>query len=98
VSKMGLMSINENSSGNDPGPSENASGSVGVNSVTSMAKASVWPSSSSVPEINAASQVLDLPDESENATFPKVTFSVSLCFDHHGSKLEQSSLRRCSSS
>ncbi|XP_062107102.1 zinc finger protein CONSTANS-LIKE 9-like [Humulus lupulus] len=72
--EMGLMSINENSSGNDPGPSENASCSVGVNSGTSMAKASVWPSSSSVPEINAASQVLDLPDESDNATFPKLSF------------------------
>ncbi|PON87995.1 Zinc finger-domain containing protein [Trema orientale] len=73
--ELGLMSINENSTGNAPGLSENASGSVGVNNVPSMAKASVWPSLSSVPELNAASQVLDLPDDCVNATLPKLSFA-----------------------
>lgn len=79
--ELGLMTINENSTENAPGPSENPSPSAGVNNVVSMSKASVWPSSTSVPELNAASQVVDLPNESANATFPKVyvkSFTISI--------------------
>ncbi|EXC15606.1 Zinc finger protein CONSTANS-LIKE 9 [Morus notabilis] len=74
--ELGLMSINENSADKaQGGPSENASGTVGLNDMPSIGKASACPSSSSVPKHNAASQVLDLPVESANATFPKLSFA-----------------------
>ena len=70
--ELGLMSINENSTGDAHEPSDNASVSVGLNELSSKGMASVWPGSSSVPEPKAASQVLDLPAESANANCPKV--------------------------
>lgn len=75
--ELGLMSINENYSTDDAqgGPPENASGSVGFKDVPSTGKASVWAGSSLVPELNTASQVLDLPTESANAPFPKLSFA-----------------------
>lgn len=73
--ELGLMSINENSAEKaQGGSSENASGTVGLNDMPIIGKASACPSSSLVPKYNAASQVLDPPVESANATFPKVRY------------------------
>lgn len=74
--ELGLMSINENSAEKaQGGSSENASGTVGLNDMPIIGKASACPSSSLVPKYNAASQVLDPPVESANATFPKLSFA-----------------------
>lgn len=70
--ELGLMSINENSKEESAHEaSDNASISVGLNDFASKGKASVWPSSSSVPEPKAA---LDLPAESANVNCPKVRY------------------------